>query len=439
MMHSSSDSHTKKENTFSTNKYSTTTTTATMLLLLLANRVSALAPTTNTIINRSIRTTNSRAFSFYLPNNNRNDVLLPVSYRKNNFLFMSTDQEQQQQQQNQQPEGEKTEEEKAALKAAREARKEEKKRKAAEKKAKKAAEKAKLEEAQKIQPVTYLNSEEEDSYESMGDYTTVMSRSKSNRVFESIASLEEDSENTNDGPIWLRGRLQSIRVKGGSCFLVLRQDSFHTIQAVYFKDKTNPEQSQKMIKYLKSLTVESIIDIQGTLADADIKSCSLQTKELAISKIYSVAKAEPILPFLVEDAARSEKEVEESQATERPFPRLGQELRLDNRWMDLRAPANNAILRVQSAICQLFREYLYSQNFIEIHTPKLLAGESESGAGVFTTDYFGETACLAQSPQLYKVSVAMLHSLSDSFHIDIKSFHVVYIITHNISLIIFID
>jgi len=77
-------------------------------------------------------------------------------------------------------------------------------------------------------------------------------------------------------------------------------------------------------------------------------------------------------------------------------------LRLDHRWMDLRVPANNAIMRVQSAICQLFRESLYSQGFVEIHTPKLIAGESESGAGVFTTDYFGTTACLAQSPQLYK-------------------------------------
>ena len=40
--------------------------------------------------------------------------------------------------------------------------------------------------------------------------------------------------------------------------------------------------------------------------------------------------------------------------------------------------------------------------FTEIHSPKLVGGESESGAGVFTTEYFGSTACLAQSPQLYK-------------------------------------
>ena len=88
--------------------------------------------------------------------------------------------------------------------------------------------------------------------------------------------------------------------------------------------------------------------------------------------------------------------------TDRPYPRLGQELRLDHRWLDLRTPANNAIIQLKSAICQLFRQSLYTQNFIEIQTPKLIQGESESGAGVFTTDYFGKVACLAQSPQLYK-------------------------------------
>ncbi len=157
-----------------------------------------------------------------------------------------------------------------------------------------------------------------------------------------------------------------------------------------------------MLKYLKSLTVESIIDLEGTLVPADVKSCSVQDVELTIRRIYTVSKAAVVLPFLVEDASRSEAEVEASQDTDRPFPRLGQEIRLDHRWMDLRAPANNAILRIQSAVCQLFREALYAEGFVEIHSPKLIAGESESGAGVFTTDYFGTTACLAQSPQLYK-------------------------------------
>lgn len=318
--------------------------------------------------------------------------------------FMSEGTEVAQQQQQGGGGGEKTEEEKAAIKAAREARKAEKERKKAEKKAKKAAEKLAREEAERIRDVTYLSSSDQDSYEKFGDMSRIMSRSRTGRSFARVSDLGASDEATH-GPgstVWLRGRLQSIRVKGGSCFLVLRQDSFDTVQACYFKDKSDPEGSAKMIKYLKSLTVESVVDLEGTVAEADVRSCSVKDAELSIRRIHAVSKADAVLPFLVEDAARSEAEVEESQSTDRPFPRLGQELRLDNRWMDLRAPANNAIMRVQSAVCQLFRESLYSRGFVEIHTPKLIAGESESGAGVFTTDYFGTTACLAQSPQLYK-------------------------------------
>lgn len=46
------------------------------------------------------------------------------------------------------------------------------------------------------------------------------------------------------------------------------------------------------------------------------------------------------------------------------------------------------------------------QGFLEIHSPKLLAGASEGGSEVFITDYFGQPACLAQSPQLYKQMTA---------------------------------
>jgi len=327
---------------------------------------------------------------------------------------------------------EKSEEEKEAIKAAREARKyvealcnrtlltlfrAEKEAAKEAKKAKKEAERLAKEAAERINDVTYLNFREQDSYPHMGDMARIMSRSRSERAFCQIADLETDKVAASD-TVWLRGRLQSIRGKGGSWFLVLRQDSFHTLQACYFKDKENPEESQKMIRYLKSLTVESVVDLEGTVVEPEspVLSCSVQNRELSIQRIHTVSRADAQLPFLVEDAARSEAEVEASQDTERPFPRLGQELRLDHRWMDLRAPANNAIMRVQSAVCQLFRESLYSQGFCEIHSPKLIAGESESGAGVFTTDYFGQTACLAQSPQLYK-QMAIASDLERVFEI----------------------
>jgi aspartyl-tRNA synthetase len=68
----------------------------------------------------------------------------------------------------------------------------------------------------------------------------------------------------------------------------------------------------------------------------------------------------------------------------------------------MRAPANLAIFKLQSAVGFFFREFLLAQNFVEIHTPKLIATASEGGADVFEVKYFGGKAYLAQSPQLYK-------------------------------------
>lgn len=51
---------------------------------------------------------------------------------------------------------------------------------------------------------------------------------------------------------------------------------------------------------------------------------------------------------------------------------------------------------------QIFRKFLESEGFQEIHTPKLIAGASEGGSAVFKLDYKGQAACLAQSPQLHK-------------------------------------
>lgn len=84
---------------------------------------------------------------------------------------------------------------------------------------------------------------------------------------------------------------------------------------------------------------------------------------------------------------------------------------------------NQAVFKLQSAIGDLFRDYLVGTGFIEIHSPKLGGAASESGASVFKVSYFkGNTrshptallklmtsfslssgsAYLAQSPQLAK-------------------------------------
>ena len=76
--------------------------------------------------------------------------------------------------------------------------------------------------------------------------------------------------------------------------------------------------------------------------------------------------------------------------------------KLDYRWLDLRSEKNENTFRIQSAFVKYLREYLYKENFTEIHTPKLLGTASESGSEVFEVKYFDSKAYLAQSPQFYK-------------------------------------
>lgn len=124
------------------------------------------------------------------------------------------------------------------------------------------------------------------------------------------------------------------------------------------------------------------------------------------------------MPFQLEDAQRPETEEESSRVEEqehtdtdsvapslesgKKIVRVALPTRLNNRVIDLRTTTSHAIFRIQSGACSLFREFLLSKNFVEIHTPKLLAAASEGGANVFKVTYFDRSAYLAQSPQLYK-------------------------------------
>ena len=76
--------------------------------------------------------------------------------------------------------------------------------------------------------------------------------------------------------------------------------------------------------------------------------------------------------------------------------------KMDYRWLDLRSRKNTLIFQIQSYLVQTMREFLYKEDFTEIHTPKLIGAASESGSEVFEVKYFDRTAYLAQSPQFYK-------------------------------------
>ncbi len=95
-------------------------------------------------------------------------------------------------------------------------------------------------------------------------------------------------------------------------------------------------------------------------------------------------------------------------ARPRPAGQNGRRANLDQRprHLDLRSRENFLIFEVQTAFEAAVREALLVRRFIEIHTPKITAGGSESGAEVFHLPYFGANASLTQSPQFY-VQLAM--------------------------------
>jgi nondiscriminating aspartyl-tRNA synthetase len=75
---------------------------------------------------------------------------------------------------------------------------------------------------------------------------------------------------------------------------------------------------------------------------------------------------------------------------------------LDNAATTWRHPSQQAVWRVAAASMRGFRSTLDGLDFTEIATPKLVGTSTETGANVFTVDYFGRPAYLAQSPQFYK-------------------------------------
>ena len=260
----------------------------------------------------------------------------------------------------------------------------------------------------------------------------------------------------------LRVRLQRSRIKGKSGFLVLRE-GVYTIQACLFVEEGKI--SKQMVDFAKSLRLESYIDVTAKVQKVEkpVESCTQKDVELAIETLFLVVSAPKVLPFQMEDALRKvnpeleeddyqqkkkeeikeEKKEEIKEEAKEEEKKEGNEenkeeskedkkkkkkdkkkekkekkeekkekekleivvkmnTRLDNRVFDLRVPTTQAIFKLQSGVAHLFREYLDSQNFIEIHSPKLIGGASEGGSNVFKFKYFNQDACLAQSPQLYK-------------------------------------
>ncbi|PWN27044.1 aspartyl-tRNA synthetase [Jaminaea rosea] len=266
-------------------------------------------------------------------------------------------------------------------------------------------ERLKAEKAAKVQQQEAQRQADEVDFASQnyGELPLNQSQERHGRTYASL----EDVKAENDGKdIFFSARIQTSRTPSAKFVFLTLRHAFFCVQAVLAQA---PEKvSKQMVKWAATLPSESIVQVQGTISKVSkpIESSTVTNKdaEIKVSKIFLVSKVAPSAPqpFYVDDATRSEAEIEASQSTDRPMPGIPMDLRLDNRILDLRTTTNQAIFRVQHGISKLFREYLEQREFVEIHTPKLQGAATESGASVFKVSYFKGNAFLAQSPQLHK-------------------------------------
>lgn len=177
----------------------------------------------------------------------------------------------------------------------------------------------------------------------------------------------------------VEGFIDNIRNLQWVQFVILR-DKTGKVQITIEKE---PSENQELVETINHLTLESTVKIKGKLLESP--KVKLNGMEIIPSHIEVTSISSPELPINIK-----EKDAQEIDT------------RLDYRFLDLRNEYNAKIFAIQSEMVKSMREYLYQNDFMEIHTPKLIAAASESGSEVFEVKYFDRKAYLAQSPQFYK-------------------------------------
>jgi aspartyl-tRNA synthetase len=188
--------------------------------------------------------------------------------------------------------------------------------------------------------------------------------------------------NLDGEEVTLFGWVQEARDLGGIRFIIL-QDREGTIQITIPKKKVNPEVLSK--------------------SDALQKRYSIGVKGI-VKKTTMTPRGVEVVP--------NEIKVLGTAAAQLPIDITGKtpaniEARLDARALDLCQQQNIAAFKIQHCALEAIRDFLFAKGFLEVHTPRIIASATEGGAALFTVDYFGEKAFLAQSPQLYKEQLVM--------------------------------
>lgn len=183
----------------------------------------------------------------------------------------------------------------------------------------------------------------------------------------------------------VQGFVENIRNSKAMAFIVLK-DITGKVQVTLEKEP-NPQ----LAEIVDTITGDSVITVIGKVIENEyVKMGGIEILPDEIV-VESIANAIPI-------ARKDIPATKKKQAVERSSI----DQRIDYRWIDLRTDENQLMFKVQTVLVNALRQFLLDENFIEIHTPKLIGAASESGSDVFEVKYFDRKAYLAQSPQFYK-------------------------------------
>jgi nondiscriminating aspartyl-tRNA synthetase len=176
--------------------------------------------------------------------------------------------------------------------------------------------------------------------------------------------------------VTIEGWLHKKRLLGGLTFINVRDRGGLT--QVVIKDKDEVEK-------LRGLQIGTVLRVTGVAKEEPRAPGGAELHDAKLEVMVPVTEEPPI-------------------EIDKPLSHKSENLDtlFEHRSIGLRNLQEAKIFMVRSEILRYIREFLYSQDFTEINTPKIVAGDAEGGAAVFRLDYFGKEATLAQSPQLYK-------------------------------------
>jgi len=184
----------------------------------------------------------------------------------------------------------------------------------------------------------------------------------------------------DDGLVSVSGWVETVRDQKKVQFVVLRDES-GAVQLVNPRttDAEGVVVDDEPATTISGLSQGSFVTVTGQLKhDERVKLGGIEIK---LASLEVVTHAIPETPIAADSSL---------------------DKRMDWRFLDLRQPKGNLIFRIQTTFEHALRTYWIEHDFIELHTPKLMASASESRAELFEVEYFDTKAYLAQSPQFFK-------------------------------------